>query len=260
MPESASGGGERAEAGGAVRATEKGLDKIVAATQREKRRLKGKDQTGVRVGKVINRYKVAKHFRIEIGDDGFRYERDEGKIAREAGLDGIYVIRTSVPEEELSAQEVVRAYKDLSWVEQAFRSLKGIDLKVRPIYHWQEARVRAHVFLCMLAYYVEWHMRMALGPILFGDDGPVAREEQRESAKASPRARRKAETKRTAEGYPVHSFQTLLKDLATIVKNRVRPRMATWGISEDGACFDILTTPTPLQHRALDLLGVPLKV
>jgi len=246
-----------------LRATEKELDKIVAATQRGKRGLKGKDKIGLRVGKVINRFKMAKHFKIEIDEKGFRYEREGEKIAREARLDGIYVIRTSVSEEELSAQETVGAYKSLAVVERAFRSLKMIDLKVRPIRHWQERRVRGHVFLCMLAYYVEWHMRAALRPLLFDDDDAEAREGQRESvvspAKPSPKARRKAQRKRIDDGYPVHSFQTLLKDLATIAKNQIRPRMVDSGPCGDGSCFDVLTTPTPLQHRALDLLGVALK-
>ena len=142
-----------------LRATEKELDKIVTATRRARRPLRGKDKIGVRVGRVINKYKMRKHFECEITEEGFRYQRKEAKIAQERALDGIYVIRTSVGEGVLCSEGAARAYKDLSKVERAFRSMKSVDLKVRPIYHWLDDRIRAHVFLCMLAYYVEWHMR-----------------------------------------------------------------------------------------------------
>jgi len=245
-------------------ATEKDLDKIVAATQRKRAPVKGKDWIGVRVGKVLNRHKVGKHFRLHITDQGFKYERDTDKIASEAALDGIYVIRTSVPAEELTSEETVRSYKSLSVVERAFRSLKSVDLKVRPIYHRLADRVRAHVFLCMLAYYVEWHMRRALAPILFDDEEqeetPIGSERASVVAPASrsPKAERKARTKRTANGEPVHSFQTLLEDLATITKNRVRPKTLRPGQSSEALDFDLLTTPTALQSRAFELLGVSL--
>ena len=236
-----------------LQATEKKLDEIVAATQRPKRRLKGQDQIGLRVGKTINHYKMAKHFIVEITAERFSYRRDTEKIAKEAALDGLYVIRTSVPEQLLNADSSVRAYKDLAKVERAFRSLKTVDLHVRPIYHRLEDRVRAHVFLCMLAYHAEWHMRRALAPILFDDDDRDTAAAQRDSivapAKRSPKAERKATTKRTEDGYPVHSFQTLLKDLATLAKNRVRPHGAE-------SAFDVVTEPTPLQRRAFELLGV----
>jgi transposase len=242
-----------------LQATEKELDRIVVATQRESRALKGKGKIGLRVGKVINRHKVAKHFKLKITDDAFTYERDTVRIATEAALDGIYIIRTSVPEEAFDAETTVRTYKSLSLVEQAFRSLKLIDLKVRPIHHRLEQRVRAHVFLCMLAYYVEWHMRRALAPILFDDEDRQLAEALRDSvvspARRSPRSERKAWSKRTDDGMPVHSFRTLLKDLATIAKNRVRtcgPKQADVSAAE----FDVLTTPTPLQGRTFDLLGV----
>jgi hypothetical protein len=201
---------------------------------------------------------MAKHFRLEIGEREFRYERDEERIAAEAALDGIYVIRTSVPREKLGPDDAVRAYKQLAVVERAFRSLKNVDLKVRPIHHWKADRVRAHVFLCMLAYYVEWHMRQALAPMLFDDHDKKAGARLRESIVApacrSPEAEVKARTKRTLDGQPVQSFQSLLADLATIVKNTNRPRSASH------LTFEVITTPTTHQQRALDLLGVSHRV
>ena len=168
------------------------------------------------------RYKVGKHFDTESTDDGFSWARNEGRIAEEAALDGIYVIRTNVPAADLGAEEAVRSYKSLSRVERAFRSYKTVDLKVRPVHHRLEGRVRAHVFLCMLAYHVEWHMRRALAPLLFDDDDPAAAEAARASpvspARPSPSARAKAGRKRTPGGLPVHSFQTLLADLATLTR------------------------------------------
>jgi hypothetical protein len=239
-----------------LEATERELNKIVAATQRSRRPLKGEAPIGLRVGKVLHRFKMAKHFRLDIREAGFSYARDEVKIAEEAALDGIYVVRTSVQKAALDTEEAVRAYKDLGHVEQAFRSYKTIDLKVRPIYHYLVDRVRAHVFLCMLAYYVEWHMRQALAPLLFDDDDKATAEAQRDSpvvpAKPSPSAQDKARTLRTEDDFPVHSFQTLITDLATIAKNRIRPKLP-------GAdSFDQITRPTPLQRRAFDLLGVKL--
>jgi transposase len=180
-----------------LQATERALDRIVAATRRVQHRLKGQDRIGLRVGKVVNRFKVGKHFKLTITEEAFSYQRDDARIAEEAALDGIYVIRTSLPKEKLDAEETVRAYKDLSSVERAFRSYKTVDLKVRPIYHHLADRVRAHVFLCMLAYYVEWHMRKALAPLLFDDEDKQGAEAQRPSivAKAEPShtARRKTQ-------------------------------------------------------------------
>jgi transposase len=244
-----------------LQGTEKELNKIVAATQREKRRLKGKGKIGLRVGKVLNRYKVGKHFKLEITEEGFSYQRNSEKIAAEAALDGVYVIRTSVPADTLNAGETVRRYKDLSAVEQAFRSLKMIDLRVRPIYHRLPDRVRGHILLCMLAYYVVWHMRRALAPMLFEDEDKEIAEALRYSvvspARRSPSAEGKARTKHTADGEPVHSFQSLLKDLATIAKNHVRPRIAAAGNGGQAPEFDMVTVPTPIQRRAFELLGVP---
>jgi hypothetical protein len=183
-----------------------------------------------------------------------RYTRDTQRLAAEAALDGVYVLRTSVAEDTCPPESTVRAYKSLAAVERAFRSLKTVDLHVRPIGHRLAERVRAHVFLCMLAYYGEWHMRQALAPLLFDDDDKATGEAQRASvvapAQRSPKAQRKASTQRTDEGRPVHSFQTLLQDLATVAKNRIR----FCGSPLETTMF---TTPTPLQQRALDLLPVP---
>lgn len=239
-----------------LQATERELDHIVAATQREKRALKGQDKIGLRVGRVINRFGVAKHFVPDITDDGFAYQRNQTRIDAEAAVDGIYILRTSTPPEALCADHTVLAYKSLSRVERAFRSLKSVDLKVRPIYHHLTDRVRAHVFLCMLAYYVEWHMRQALAPLLFDDDDPDTARTLRTSvvsaAQRSPAAKRKAAHRRNAEDLPVQSFQDLLKNLATIVRDRCHPTVANI------PPFDKTTLPTPLQQRALDLLHVRL--
>ena len=234
-------------------ATEKELEPIVAATRRPNDPLRGAADIGVRVGKVINRYKVAKHFVTTITDESFAFHRDEAGIADEQQLDGIYIVRSNVEPEQFDAAQTVRAYKDLSKVERAFRSLKSVDLKVRPIYHRRADRVRAHVLLCMLAYYVEWHMRQTLAPLLFDDHDPAAAERQRSSvvrkAKRSPAARAKAARKRTAEDLPVHSFRTLLTDLGTLTANTMR-------VADSDATFALLTEPTPVQQRCFELLGV----
>ena len=234
-------------------ATEKELQAIVVATQRGQRPLRGKDKIAMRVGRVLNRFKVGKHFVLDIREDGFAWRRDEDKIAAEAALDGIYVIRTSVKAQEMSAERVVGAYKQLSRVERAFRSLKTVDLKIRPIYHSLDDRIRGHVFLCMLSYYVEWNLRQKLAPILFDDHEREAAESGRASivarAPRSQAARQKDKTRQTANGLPVHSFQTLLADLATLAKNRVR-------LPGSQAEFDVLKQPTPLQKRVFDQLGL----
>jgi transposase len=231
-------------------ATEKELAKVQAATQRSKRALRGEAAIGLAVGRVLGRYKMAKHFQISIAEDQFRYQRHQVHIAAEAALDGIYVVRTSVPVESASAEQTVRYYKELSNVERAFRSLKSVDMKVRPIYHHLADRVRAHVLLCMLAWYVEWHMRQALASILFDDHLPAAGESMRKSivapAQRSTAALVKAHRKRTEDDLPVHSFQTLLADLRTIARNTV---------SVAGAIITITTTPTLLQQRVFDLLN-----
>ena len=239
-------------------ATEKQLEKIAVATKRKRRPLRGKQNIGVRAGKILNRYKMGKHFQLHIEDDSFRYERKTANIEREQSLDGIYVIRTSVKQEILSSQQVVASYKSLSGVERAFRSLKTVDLQVRPIHHRLPDRVRAHILLCMLAYYVEWHMRLLLAPLLFDDDDKVQAATARKSIVApavrSDKAKRKARTQLNSEGLHVHSFQTLLADLATVVRNKIQP------IDQHIAAFDMLTQPTAIQQRALDLLGVSLRL
>jgi transposase len=238
-------------------ATEKELEKIAVATRRSKRPLHGKQNIGLRAGKVLNRFKMGKHFEVQIEDDSFTFKRKQANIEKEASLDGIYVIRTNVSAQVLSSEQAVRNYKSLSGVERAFRSLKTVDLHVRPIHHRQPDRVRAHILLCMLAYYVEWHMRQDLAPLLFDDDDKSAAQQQRASvvapAQRSTSAQAKTHSKRTKDDLPVHSFQTLLADLATIVSNRVQPKDAST------PAFDIITIPTALQQRAFDLLRVPLK-
>jgi hypothetical protein len=235
-------------------ATERELEKIAAATTRARNPLSGRDQIGLRVGRVLNRHKVGKHFVLTIADDGFSYARNEARIAEEAALDGIYVIRSSVKPDAFAAEDTVRAYKALSSVEQAFRSFKTVDLKVRPIFHWLDDRIRGHVFLCMLAYYVEWHMREKLAPLLFDDHEREEAESKRTSivqpAPRSEAAQAKDASKRTADGLPVHSFRTLLADLATLAKNRVRVG------DESSSEFYELTHASAVQQRALELLGV----
>jgi len=241
-----------------LQATERELDMIRQATLRAKRPLRGQGNMALRVGKVVNRFKMSKHFVLDMTDEGFQYRRHLQSIAAETALDGVYVLRTNVPAEALDTVSTVRAYKSLATVERAFRSLKTVDLHVRPIGHRLADRVRAHVLLCMLAYYVEWHMRQVLAPMLFDDDDKPTAETQRASvvapAQRSPRARRKAQTQQTDDGRPVHSFQTLLHDLGTITKNQIR------FVHSPLETTEMLTKPTPLQQRALDLLQVSLKL
>src|SRR5271165_2497457 len=232
-----------------LRATEVELQKIALATKRQKRPLRGKAKIALRVGRLIERFKMAKHFVLEIEEEAFAWKRNETKIAEEAALDGMYVVRTSVDQSAMSASEAVERYKDLGAVEQAFRCIKTVDLKVRPIHHRLENRVRAHVFLCLLAYYVQWHMRKALAPMLFGDELPrEPREDVVSPKKPSPSAARKARTKKTPDGAPVHSFQTLLADLSTIVRNSITPNL------EGAPAWQQETEPSALQQRAFDLL------
>ena len=234
-------------------ATEDKLAPIVKATGRAKEPLRGAADIGVRVGKVINQHKVSKHFLTTITDDSFSFERDHDKIATEAELDGLYIVRSNVEPELFDADQTVRAYKDLAKVERAFRSMKTVDLKVRPIYHRRADRVRAHVLLCMLAYYLEWHMRSALAPVLFDDHDRAAGEQQRSSvvqpAQRSPAAQKKAASKRTADDLPVHSFRSLIADLGTLTMNKMQ-------LAVGGSTFSLPTQPTPLQQRCFELLGV----
>ena len=239
-------------------AAEKKLEAVAKAVSRKQRPLRGKEQIGLRIGRELKTTKMQKHFELIIEDDSFVYRRLDKKIAEEAALDGLYVVRTSVPAEALSAERTVASYKNLSQVEWAFRSMKTVDLKVRPIYHWKSDRIRAHVFLCMLAYYVEWHMRGMLAQLLFDDHEREQAEETRKSivskAPRSTAAKQKERARRTADGFPVQSFQGLLKDLATLCKNRV-----CWESSPD-AQFEQLTMPTDLQRRAFDLLDLSVGV
>ncbi|MDO8813684.1 MAG: IS1634 family transposase [Gallionella sp.] len=231
-------------------ATEKNLAKIKAGVDAAK--LAGKDAIGVRVGKIINQYKVAKHFELDIGEAAFSYQRKPDSIAAEAALDGIYIIRTSVLATQMEAADCVRNYKSLANVERAFRSLKTIDLKVRPIHHRLADRVRSHIFLCMLAYYVEWHMREAWRELMFADTDQKAKAIRDPVA---PATRSKAALDKVArhtldDDTPVHSFGTLMAELATIVRNTCRtPRAA-----ESAPAFEVLTTPNSKQQRAMELL------
>jgi hypothetical protein len=233
-------------------ATEQDLARIQGRVRRTRQPLKGAAAIGQAVGAVMGRRKMAKHFRITITDGDLSFTHDHAQIAAEAALDGIYVLRTNVPAESLSTADAVRAYKSLARVERAFRSLKTVDLELRPVFHWAAPRVRAHVLLCMLAYYLEWHMRQTLAPMLFDDHDRPAGEALRASpvakAQPSPAAKRKARTKQTDDDLPVHSFRSLLADLATLTRNTVRFGRA--------ATFPVLATPTEIQRRALDLLGL----
>ena len=233
-------------------ATEAELAKIDAATRRARRRLRGKDNIALAVGKVINKKKVAKHFLVDVTDDGLAWRRDEQKIAAEAALDGIYVIRTSLPDGVLGTRAAVESYKALENVERVFRGL-NTDLLIRPIRHRLADRVRAHVLIRMLAYYVTWHMQQKLAPVLFKDDDPSAGRAARPSpvapARRSPATLAKIATKVTADGAPAHSFATLLADLATITANQIQP---TAGLP----AFTVITTPTPVQRQAFELLSV----
>ena len=231
-----------------LQATEKSLDEIVAATKRDKHRLKKESAIWRRVTRALDKHKMRKHFEVEVAPETFRYRRNQASIDREAVLDGFYVIRTSVGKDRLSVGKVVDSYKRLSKVERAFRSMKTVDLKVRPIYHRRERRVRAHLLLCMLAYYVEFEMRQNLAPLLFDDE--YERPLTPSPARRSPSAERKAKTKLTADGEPVHSFQTLMKDLATLCRVRVRP------MKMKKAEYWMLAQPTEIQQKAMDLLGV----
>ncbi len=212
----------------------------------------GRDKIGIRLGKVIGKHKVGKHFLLDIQDTGFTFAIDEEKVTAEAALDGIYVIRTSTDKQRMSADEAVRNYKNLSQVERAFRTIKTIDLKVRPIHHYLDQRVRTHIFLCMLAYYVEWHMREAWRPLLFSDEDLEAKTTRDPVAPAerSQAAMEKIQTKRLEDGSEVHSFRTLIQSLSTIVMNIA----CVPGMKEKDATFEIITTPNETQRNALDLL------
>ena len=233
-------------------ATETQLQTIATATRRARRPLRGQDKIALRVGKVRNKFKMAKHFDLDITEEAFTFTRNQDSIAAEAALDGIYVLRTSLPEQALQRDEVVLRYKDLADVERFFRTL-NTELDVRPIRHRLADRVRAHMFLRMLSYYISWHMKHALAPILFTDnDKPAAAAKRADPVAPAPRsdqALTKAARKRTEDDHPVHSFTSLLTDLATLCANHIQP-------TDDLPAFTKLTRPTPLQQRAFDLLAV----
>ena len=234
-----------------IAAAEKKLEEMVRATQRKRQPLKGAERISYLVGRALAGSHLAKYFQWEITPAGFRWQLNPQRIARDADLDGIYVLRTSLKAEHSTAQQTVLTYKRLAHVERAFRSMKSVDLEVRPIHHRLPDRVRAHILLALLAYYVEWHMRQALAPLLFDDqDNGAPRTSPVAPAQRSPQALAKARSKRTPEHLPVQSFQDWLRDLATIVRNRIQPTLTSI------PAFDITTRPTPAQKHALQLLAV----
>ncbi|MAG96759.1 MAG: IS1634 family transposase [Rhodospirillaceae bacterium] len=235
-------------------ATERALSPIARATRRQRRPLRGKAEIGLKVGKLIDKHKMAKHFEITITDDRFSYRRRQQAIEAEARLDGLYVIRSNLPKEAMSAEQLVASYKSLARVERAFRSLKSVDLQIRPLHHWLEPRVRAHLFLCMLAYHVEWHMRQRLAPILYAEHDKAAAQAGRSSIvqpmEPSPATKRKRSRHSTDQGAPISSLRDLLRHLATLTLNTV-----STPINPDYS-FTLTATPTDLQNRAFALLGV----
>lgn len=233
-----------------LESTESNLEKVRRSVANG--RLRGQDQIGVRVGKVINQYKVGKHFRLVISDESFTFERTPETIAAEAALDGVYIIRTSVPAAQMDGAECVRRYKSLAQVERAFRTMKTVDLKVRPIHHRLADRVRAHIFLCLLAYYVEWHLREAWRELMFADEDEHAKATRDPVAPAtrSERAMRKVLTRRLDDDTPAHSFSTLMAELSTIVRNTCR----TPNTGDDAPTFYVTTAANPKQQRALELV------
>ena len=238
-----------------LQATEKQLEPIRKATLRKRSPLRGQDEIGLRVGKIIGKHKMQKHFQLTITEKSFSFQRNNQKIKDEALLDGLYVVRTSVKSDTMPAVRVVETYKSLSRVERAFRCLKTVDLQLRPIYHHKDERIRTHVFLCMLAYYVEWHMRERLREVLFDDCDTASASASRTSVVGpsvrSEVAKRKDATRRTPSGHPVQSFQDLLRDLATLTRNRIR-------IADYDAIYDKLTAPTAYQQHVFNLLQVAL--
>jgi len=231
-------------------ATENNLAKVCSMV--EAGRLQGRDKIGLRVGKVVNQYKVAKHFTLDIQLRSFAFARNAESIAAEAALDGIYVIRTSLPGQQMDAADCVRHYKSLANVERAFRTLKSVDLRIRPIHHRLADRVRAHIFLCMLAYYVEWHLREVWRELLFADSDQAAKatRDPVAPAKRSAAAQRKAVTRTLDDDTPTHSFATLMSELSTIVRNTCRAPNA----ESDSRTFEVVTTPSAKQRRAFELI------
>jgi transposase len=237
-------------------ATEKGLTRIKAAVNRKRDPLRGATDIALAVGQVIDTYKMKKHFDLDITDTAFSFARKTVEIAAEAATDGIYVVRTSLPVDTLTDADTVRSYKSLALVERAFRCIKTVDLRVRPVYHWLADRVRAHVFLCMLAYYLEWHMRQRLAPMLFDDTDCDVAAAQRGSvvtqAQRSKTAVRKQTTGLTEDGLPVHSFRSLLADLGTLARNTIITAITP------NYPLTVTTRPTRIQQKAFGLLGIGL--
>ena len=235
-------------------ATEKDLVRIKAAVARKRDPLRGTAEIALAVGAVLNTFKMKKHFDLDITDAAFSFARKTAEIAAEAATDGLYVVRTNLSAATLDDADTVRGYKSLSLVERAFRCIKTVDLQVRPVYHWLEGRVRAHVLLCMLAYYLEWHMRRCLAPMLFDDTDKEEAEGLRSSvvaqAQRSKAAVKKQTTGVTPDGLPVHSFRTLLADLATLARNTI--------VTAINPLYPltVATRPTPVQQKAFDLLGL----
>ncbi len=237
-----------------LKATERNLAKIEQAVTRRRQTLRGKAEIGLKAGAVLDRHKMAKHFELTITDDHFAFARKTEAIAKEAALDGFYLVRTSLPADAIDDEGAVRAYKSLAQVERAFRALKTVDLQIRPLFHWRTPRVRAHVFVCMLAYHVEWHMRQKLAPMLYDDADREAADALRQSivakAKRSPAAIAKQTRGVTEDGLPVHSFKSLLADLATLTLNKVVTPL------NDNYELTIFARPTAVQNKAFDLLGI----
>ena len=235
-------------------ATERDLARIQAAVARKRDPLRGTAAIALALGAVVDKHKMAKHFDLDIADAAFNFARKAAAIAAEAATDGLYVVRTSLPAEALDDTATVRSYKSLARVERAFRCIKTVDLQVRPVHHWLADRVRAHVFLCMLAYFLEWHMRQRLAPMLFDDTDKEAADALRVSvvaqAQRSPAAVTKQTTGLTADGLPVHSFRSLMADLATLARNTIITAITP------NHPLTIMTRPTPIQNKAFDLLGV----
>ena len=242
-------------------ATERDLARIAAAVARQRQPLRGKAEIGLEIGAVLDKPKMAKHFTFEITDTRFSFARKTAEITAEAALDGLYVVRTSLPAAALDDTATVKSYKSLSLVERAFGCIKTVDLQIRPVYHWRADRVRAHVFLCMLAYDLEWHLRQRRAPMLYDDTDKDGAAAQRSSvvaprfregrlAERSPAAVTKQTTGRTDDGLPVHSFQTLLNDLATLTRNTLVTAIAR------AQPFTLTARPTPIQQKARHLLGL----
>lgn len=233
-----------------LRATREELERVRAMVERGA--LHGAGRIGVRVGKVLNKFKMAKHFELDIGEQQFSYQVLAASVAAETALDGLYVIRSPLAAREMDSAELVRTYKALTAVERAFRTIKTVDLRIRPIHHHTESRVRAHIFLCVLAYYVEWHMREAWRELLFADEDLTAKATRDPVApvQRSKAAKRKVSTRRLEDGTPAHSFRTLLDELSTVVRNTCRTRAS----GDDAPSFEIVTTANPKQARAIELL------